>query len=518
MANWNHSRAMTYNACLSRFKIGRCRYVNKEILVLLNTRRFFALSAITVASLSLAGCFTEEVDKRQTHEIQGLLYKIHDDDPFTGRVTNYPMSVLGLFSVGSCVIDFKKGLPDGEMRCSDNAGQLLGVGHFKAGKRDGEEEKYDAKTGKKIAEGNWTQGLQDGRQEQFNPQTGERILEVNYTAGKKDGRERAWDGQGKELIADLEWENGKQSGFDNRGTDQRTYLNGQFHGPQKQFSLDGKRFYVAYEENYQNGQQHGTQKRFDARGNVIELSEFDQGKLLARAIDKYNYDGQHVHHVSRLAIKDDVNEFDASDLSNDGKEQYWDDKGQLIRELEWKRGQLVSAIATVWAGGKKVSQFEGVARGGYDHQQNVVKQGQERLYDDTGTLQAIIIWNAGDVVHTLVALPADRRDQYPGKMALLDGVEGWGNPVTDEPAFDRQSRYDGGGYAVNYVKIVDIPAPGQAVQASAPPTPTIASALAAAESNDLDGCVQRRVDAVHAEDPEALIRADMLEEFEQDCK
>lgn len=490
--------------------------MNKEILVLLNARRFFALSAITVASLSLTGCFTEEVDKRQTHEIQGLLYKIHADDPFTGRVTNYPMSVLGLFSVGSCVIDFKKGLPDGEMRCSDNAGQLLGVGHFKAGKRDGEEEKFDAKTGKKIAVASWKQGLQDGLQEQFNPENGERILEVNYTAGKKDGRERAWDGQGKELIAELEWKNGKQSGFDNRGTDHRTYLNGQYHGPQKQFSLDGKRFYVAYEENYQNGEHHGTQKHFDARGNVIELSEFDQGKLLARTIDKYNYDGQHLHHVSRLAIKEDVNEFDASDLSNDGEELYWDDKGQLIRELEWSRGKLVSAIATVWAGGKKVSQFEGVARGGYDHQQYVVKQGQERLYDDTGTLQAIIIWNAGDVVHTLVALPADRRDQYPGKMALLDGVEGWGNPVTDEPAFDRQSRYDGGGYAVNYVKIVDIPAPGQVVQVSAPPAPT--PALAAAESNGLDACVQRRVDAVHAEDPEALIRADMLEEFEQDCK
>lgn len=36
-------------------------------------------------------------------------------------------------------------------------------------------------------------------------------------------------------------------------------------------------------------------------------------------------------------------------------------------------------------------------------------------------------------------------------------------------------------------------------------------------SGDLDSCVQRKVDAVHAEDPDALIRADMLEEFEQDC-
>jgi antitoxin component YwqK of YwqJK toxin-antitoxin module len=517
MANWNHCKSLTYNARLSRFKIGRCRYVDKEILVLLNARRFFALSAMTVASLSLTGCFTEEVDKRQTHEIQGLLYKIHADDPFTGRVTNYPISVLGLFSVGSCVIDFKKGLPDGEMRCSDNAGQLLGVGHFKAGKRDGEEEKFDAKTGKKVAEANWKQGLQDGLQEQFNPENGERILEVNYTAGKKDGRERAWDGQGQTLIADLEWENGKQTGFDNRGPDQHTYLAGKYHGPQKTLGLDGGRFYISQEQNYENGELHGTQKRIDARGNVTELSEFEYGKLRSRTMDEYNsFSGQHVHHVSRLAIKEDVNQYIASDLSNDGQEQYWDDEGHLLRELHWNKGRLISATAYTWVNGKKVGQYQGVARGGQPHQDDVVKHGQERIYDRNGELEAVLMWNAGVVVSTVVNLPADRRSQYPGKMAMIDRNWGWGSPVDEIPDFGEPSRSGGGGYAIDHVTIVDIPAPGQAVQASAPPASS--PALATEESNDLDTCVQRRVDAVHAEDPEALIRADMLEEFEQDCK
>lgn len=57
---------------------------------------------------------------------------------------------------------------------------------------------------------------------------------------------------------------------------------------------------------------------------------------------------------------------------------------------------------------------------------------------------------------------------------------------------------------------MDIPAPGQMVAAALSPAPVLASAPV----NDLDNCVQRKVDAVHAEDPEALIRADMLEEFE----
>lgn len=499
------------------FQFGMGRYVDKEILVSIIARRYFALSAIAVASLSLSGCFTEEIDKRQTQEIQGLLYKIHADDPFTGRVVNYPMSVLGLFSVGSCEVDFKKGLPDGEMRCSDNSGQLVGVGHFKAGKRDGEEEKFDAKTGKKTAEGNWKQGQQDGLQEQFNPQTGERILEVHYVSGRKEGRERAWDGQGKELIADLEWENGKQTGFDNRGTDHRTYLAGKYNGPQKSFGLDGNRFYVSREENYMGGDLHGTQKRFDARGNVTELSEYVHGKLRARTVDEYSYGGQHVHHVSRLAIKEDVNEYIASDLSNDGLEQYWDDEGHLLRELQWNKGRLVSATAYTWVGNKEVGRYQGVARGGQAHQDDVVKHGQERIYDRNGDLEAVLVWNAGQVVSTVVNLPTDRRSQYPGKMALIDRNWGWGSPVDEIPDFDTPSRSGGGGYAIDHVTIVDIPAAGQAIQL-AQVEPSTAPVVASAPSADTDACVQSRVDAIHAVDPEALIRADMLEEFEQDCK
>ncbi|QVX15833.1 hypothetical protein DB356_14545 [Pseudomonas congelans] len=82
-----------------------------------------------------------------------MIYKVHADAPFTGRILNYPMSVLELFSVGTYSIDVKKDLPDGEMRCSDSADELLAVGEFKAGMRDGKEEKFDAKTGNKIADG-----------------------------------------------------------------------------------------------------------------------------------------------------------------------------------------------------------------------------------------------------------------------------------------------------------------------------------------------------------------------------
>ncbi|MCS4250044.1 toxin-antitoxin system YwqK family antitoxin [Pseudomonas sp. BIGb0164] len=480
-----------------------------------NVRSCFAVGAISLASLSLTGCFTEEIDSRQTREIQGLLYKIHADDPFTGRILNYPMSVLGLFNVGTCTVDIKKGLPDGEIHCSDNAGNLLASGEFKAGKRDGKEEKFDAKTGKKTLVAHWKNGLQDGIVEQFNPQNGERVLEVHYAAGKKNGNERAWDNEGNALIADLQWDNGLRSGFDNRGTQHHTYLNGKQHGPQKDYGLDGNRFYVSREENYENGLQHGIQRSIDARGNVTESSVFEHGKLRTRIVDEYSYDGKHMHHVSRVALKDDVNEFIASDLNNDGIEQYWDDKGHLIRELQWNKGKLVSAVATVWVGDRQESQFQGIGRDNYDQQQIVVKQGQERLFSDKGDLQAIIVWNAGDASQVLITLAPDLQQQHPGKMGVLGGFQQWANPISAERDFNKPSAYVGTGFVSRYEQLVDIPAPGQAININPPPEQVAASPQR--NSGDRESCVQRQVDAVHAEDPDALIRSDMLEEFEQGC-
>jgi hypothetical protein len=100
-------------------------------------------------------------------------------------------------------------------------------------------------------------------------------------------------------------------------------------------------------------------------------------------------------------------------------------------------------------------------------------------------------------------------------MAMLDRNVGWGDPVEEIPDFETPSRYGGGGFAIDYATIVDVPAPGQPIQSQ----PAQKMVLSAASSvNNIDACVQQRVDAVHAEDPDALVRADMLDEFEQNCQ
>lgn len=515
--------------------------MNKEILVFFNSRRCLALSAITLASLSLTGCFTDEIDFRQAHEIQGLLYKIHDEDPFTGRVINFPMSVLGVINVGSCTADFKKGLPDGEVRCSDNAGNLLGTGEFKEGKRNGKEEKFDAKTGEKTEIGHWASGRQDGLQEQFNPQNGERILEVHYTAGKKDGRERAWDEKGDKLIADLEWENGLQSGFDNRGFDHSSYLNGKKHGLQKHFSLNGNRVYLAREENYENDLLHGDAKEIDPNGNVTKLSVYEHNKLRTRTEDGYDSTGKHLHHTNIVPLTDDVGQYDTDQMGKDGSEQYWDENGRLIREIHWRKGEFLGATATAWAGDRQAGQFQGVM--GFQGTMGLsalVKHGQEQLFSDNGELQAVIFWDTGEVRQILAKLLPEQRSQYPGKMGVVESLISPRNPVNDNPRFVESSNYVPAREGALYERFVDIPAPDQAVPTidapvnvpvatpedypltqamvtSNAPRNDQASAAQADTNGDLSSCVQRRVDAVHAEDPEALVRADMLEEFEQEC-
>jgi hypothetical protein len=102
-------------------------------------------------------------------------------------------------------------------------------------------------------------------------------------------------------------------------------------------------------------------------------------------------------------------------------------------------------------------------------------------------------------------------------MALVD-YDRYGSGVTSIPDFEEASRFSGDGLRGENLQLVDIPTPSQtsaagATLASSDPTVSIPGIDA-----DSDGCVQQRVDAVHAEDPDALIRADMLEEFEQDCK
>lgn len=82
-----------------------------------------------------------------------------------------------------------------------------------------------------------------------------------------------------------------------------------------------------------------------------------------------------------------------------------------------------------------------------------------------------------------------------------------GRLVAYSPELAHDSRYEVG-FSPDFIGLMDIPAADAQL-----------IAFANGPSQEaLDACVQARVDAVHAEDPEALIRYDMLQAFESECR
>jgi hypothetical protein len=171
----------------------------------------------------------------------------------------------------------------------------------------------------------------------------------------------------------------------------------------------------------------------------------------------------------------------------------------------------------VWANSRQDSQFQGIGVSTSEPTQQVLKQGQERVLNDEGEPQSVIFWSDGMVTQAVAVLHPTLRAQYPGKMAVA-GFDRYSSGVTPIPEFEEPSRYPGAGMRGDNLQLVDVPSAGQmpvvdVLLASSEPSVTIAAAGA-----DTDSCVQRKVDAAHAENPDALIPADMLDEFEQDCK
>lgn len=208
---------------------------------------------VIAACFVLAACGVEEVDRRQVEEINGLLYKVRHNEPFTGRVLNQPVEFLGLFSLGSCDVDVKSGLPDGKTLCKTDQGVIYLDLNYKAGGKHGKEIIYDSATGKKTSENEWNEGREHGKHLKYDIESGKVISEVNYKNGVKSGSEKVWDPITKDLVMSLEWKDGKETGYRVNKGEESHYLNGKRHGTQKRFSLFKDQFVVVNEQEYQHG-------------------------------------------------------------------------------------------------------------------------------------------------------------------------------------------------------------------------------------------------------------------------
>lgn len=343
----------------------------------------------------LQGC-SQSIDARQTQTINGLLYKLNADDPFTGKVTNYPLSVAGIFDLGSCELEVKKGILDGEMQCVSSAGKKVSYNEYKDGKKDGHEKRWSAATGNLISESEWSEGRHNGVEKTFNPDSGKTTAEIHWKNGLKVGSQKGWDASGANLLVDLDWKDGKKTGFVKPGDEggyEENFKDGQYDGDRLFHVLHGgNELYVSIKEHYVDGKLDGKRQEIDERGRVQVEEDYTNGVIQSRRIDKWQGD-THREVLFKVNAIGSTDRYEASDkMVKDGKEERWDEFGHLQWDIEWNKGKLVKGVYQEWRSGVMTAQFSGVAN---DDGSELVYNGEEKKFDDSGNLVYNKMWDHG---------------------------------------------------------------------------------------------------------------------------
>lgn len=166
------------------------------------------IMASLVAAL-LQGC-GEQIDARQAEINNGLIYKLHNAEPFTGKIEGYAFSGGETFipatssvmpiPLRNCVIEVRKGLRDGSASCKSDGGAKTGELQYKGGIKTGTEKRWDPTTGKLILEAEWQDTDHLTKEENFDPNSGNRIYEAVWTKwsyGRQiDGEVKVYDPSG----------------------------------------------------------------------------------------------------------------------------------------------------------------------------------------------------------------------------------------------------------------------------------------------------------------------------------
>lgn len=187
---------------------------------------------VIAALLVMQGC-SQEIDSRQVHVEQGLIYKKDATDPFTGTLTNVGPSQLGreygaqfLPFEGSCTVPVRDGMFDGLASCKNAAGKKVAEVTYSQGHQDGALKVWAPDTDNLMVSLTVRDGVADGVMERYNPKTGKIISRIAYSAGKKSGEEKRWDVTGETLLTDLTWEKGAQTGVYRYGDREEHYKSG----------------------------------------------------------------------------------------------------------------------------------------------------------------------------------------------------------------------------------------------------------------------------------------------------
>lgn len=319
------------------------------------------LIPILLAVTTLTGCKTE-IDHAEVELRNNLIYKYGETDPFTGTVLNTPAGLPGINA--ACNSQIEKGRHSGKSECFYNSQKVYEV-EYLAGRKDGTEVVFDAKSGAKISVKNWKNGRLHGKSEEY--QNGVLTHQQEFKDGKPDGKETRWSNDGKQVVTELTWRAGnKFEGYETDSEGMRSYQNGQLHGPKIKYGhLPGSNNkYVTSEENYSNGKLDGAQKKYT---NILHTETIQQesevlyenGTAVSGWLRRFSTpDGQVIQEIKLVPSPQQTEEDDfysgyPGNLVPDGLIQPYNfQAGRLEGEELWIKGVKVKYYSDIFGDGE----------------------------------------------------------------------------------------------------------------------------------------------------------------------
>lgn len=215
---------------------------------------------ILAGLVSLQGC-SSEVDVRQSHVEQGLIYKKDASDPFTGKLTNVDITEVGKGYLaqygtweGACTVPVRDGRFDGIAECKNSKNKKVGEFTYHQGQQDGTQKMWASDSGNLMFAVTLRNGVAEGVEERYNPKTGKIISRINFEAGKKAGEEKRWDITGETLLTDLTWQQGAQTGVYRYGEREEHYKAGARDGIWRTCQLNREISMERLKPNYEKAQ------------------------------------------------------------------------------------------------------------------------------------------------------------------------------------------------------------------------------------------------------------------------
>lgn len=341
--------------------------------------------SLLLAFALLQGCKKQVIDVRQTQVIQGLIYKLHDKEPFTGQINNMAgnyfadlakLNYSGLTSKhfgalwprfntnqASCIVNVVNGIVDGSADCVKD-GQIVYKGTFVNGLKQGSEE-FIATLRKRSPidrerpihyKNNWDKGLRRGIEEIYILPNQILIEQINWKNGRKEGEEKHWTADGKLLLVDLNWADGQKTGFERSlddGDQTCTYQNGQeiqcikkvyniVKDENGNFDLNNYKTFLYSVSTKDNINSSNIYEEYNQLGKLIYKKSFisePNGTRYRQIIHKWNWNN------TILRQETITNTVSNLGLSTEGESDhreiiYYDETGQLAYKEFYENGHL----------------------------------------------------------------------------------------------------------------------------------------------------------------------------------